>query len=260
VIHGTTLTSHPAGEWPGAAATLDVNLMGTVAVLDWARHLPALRRIMYVSSGAVYPDAATEPPPDRVDETTPVEPDSMYAISKYAGERVATRYAALVGRDVVIVRLGTVYGPMDRRTATRDVESIPYRVASLALDGQLIAVDSLEEGGDWLHASDAAAALVALLRRPRLEHSVYNVAYGEIVPVGVLLRIAAQALPGTSYVVVAPEQATLLVRPPHRGPAWCAYDISRLRGELAWRPRPVQTAFRDYLDWSREQRSAGAAA
>ena len=63
-------------------------------------------------------------------------------------------------------------------------------------------MDSLEEGGDWLDAGDAANALLALLEPGRLEHRIYNVAYGQIVPVGLLLSVAAEALPGDAIVAV----------------------------------------------------------
>jgi len=56
----------PEAENPGRI--IDVNVMGTVAVLDWARTLPELQRFIYVSSGAVYkhhgPDRPGEPLPE----------------------------------------------------------------------------------------------------------------------------------------------------------------------------------------------------
>ena len=63
IVHGATITPlsrgtaaeskrEPEAENPGRI--IDVNVMGTVALLDWARSLPTLQRFIYVSSGAVY--------------------------------------------------------------------------------------------------------------------------------------------------------------------------------------------------------------
>ncbi len=59
-MHGATVTPlsrgtaaearrEPEAEAPGKI--IDVNVMGTVAMLDWARTLPHLERFIYVSSG-----------------------------------------------------------------------------------------------------------------------------------------------------------------------------------------------------------------
>jgi UDP-glucose 4-epimerase len=74
IVHGATVTPLSRGTAAGARREpeaenphriIDVNVMGTMAVLDWARTLPELQRFIYVSSGAVYkhhgPDRPGEP-------------------------------------------------------------------------------------------------------------------------------------------------------------------------------------------------------
>ena len=74
IVHGATVTPLSRGtvaeakrepEAEDPARILDVNVMGTVAVLEWARTLANLQRFIYVSSGAVYkqhgPDRPGEP-------------------------------------------------------------------------------------------------------------------------------------------------------------------------------------------------------
>ena len=74
IVHGATITPLSRGtvsemkrepEAEDPARIIDVNVMGTVAVLEWARTLPNLKRFIYVSSGAVYkhhgPDRPGEP-------------------------------------------------------------------------------------------------------------------------------------------------------------------------------------------------------
>src|ERR1700744_6526444 len=64
VVHGATVTPISRGSAEEAArvppesltpATIvDVNLMGTVQLLEWARKNPAIQRFIYISSGSVY--------------------------------------------------------------------------------------------------------------------------------------------------------------------------------------------------------------
>ena len=54
VLHAAAVTIDPGWEIAKPTWYIDVNIMGTVNVVDWARRLPELRRFVYVSSGAVY--------------------------------------------------------------------------------------------------------------------------------------------------------------------------------------------------------------
>lgn len=249
VVHGATITSSTAAQAP---LVHDVNVGGTAAVLKWAQTLPGLRRFVYVSSGAVYGDSGTTAGQELVSEDHAVAPSTPYAASKVSAERIIDDHRARLGLDAISVRLSTVYGPMDRHTPARTVESIPFTVARTAARGERITVDSLDGRGDWIHARDVADALVALLIRPRLQHSVYNIAYGQLVSVGELLRLAADAAPGFEYSIVAPERAALRCGRLRGGPAWGAYDIARIRNELGWRPTPLADAFAAYVGWLKE--------
>jgi len=259
LIHGAALTTAHDDEYSGAQRMLDVNVSGTAAVLDWARGLDRLRRLIYVSSGSVYGDSPTYPSDRTVPEDHPGSPDDVYGLSKLAAEQLTGLFREHCLLDAVVVRLTSVYGPMDRQLASRSPGSVPYKVAQLAVAGELITVDSLDEGADWLHALDVARALVALLKRPVLRHRIYNIAYGEVVPVGELLHAARAVVADLHYEVVPVEQAAVVARRPRLGPAWGAYDTTSLTGELGWRPKPIRSAFQSYLEWMLECNAAAAA-
>jgi UDP-glucose 4-epimerase len=249
VVHGATLTSAREDDGAQARMILEVNLMGTVAALEAARRLPRLRRFIYVSSGAVYGEYEGGEPSDPTPETGGVDTDSLYAITKFAAEGVTTRYGQKFGLDVASVRLSTVYGPMDRRTPARESESVPYKLAHLALAREPIAVNSLDGGGDWIHAEDVAVAIGALLRATALKHRIYNIAQGEFVRTGELLAIIGEVVAGLRYGVVTSELANVVWDPRQRRGAYGAYDISRLGQDVGWRPRPIRDALQSYLAW-----------
>ena len=250
IVHGATVTPLASGaEADQAARVIEVNLMGTLNVLEWARRQPALQRFIYVSSGAVYrnegPDCRDEPLP----EDGYVMPIGLYGISKLSAELVAHRYAELFGLSVASVRLPSVFGPMDRVTATRNHPHVPNKIAHLALAGRPIRVNTLDGVGDYLHSGDAADAIARLVLAPKLRHSVYNIASGVATTTRELVAYAAELIPGTRAEIVPAEQADIVHDPALRGGKWGAYEVSRICHEVGWRPRPVRDALHDYIGW-----------
>ncbi|MGH2522637.1 MAG: NAD-dependent epimerase/dehydratase family protein [Anaerolineales bacterium] len=252
VVHGATITPSAEREKAQPKQILEVNVMGTVNALEFARRLPHLRRFIYVSSGAVYGEARARTPDVPVPEDGHVSPVELYGISKYASEHITRRYGEVFGLSVASVRFSGVYGPMDRETPARAVQCIPYRVAHLALAGQPIRVNALEAGGDWIHAQDVARALAVLLRAPKLNHGVYNIAYGGFITIGELIEIVREVAPGLRASVVPEAEADIVQDPRKRLGRWSDYDVSRLRGEFGWAPRPIREALQSYVTWLRE--------
>ena len=60
-----------------------------------------------------------------------------------------------------------------------------------------------------------------------------------------------ELVPGARHREVAAEAAELARDPSLAGGRWGAYDISRLRQECGWRPRPLEEALAEYRDWLR---------
>lgn len=259
VVHGATVTPisrgsaaesrrEPEAEMP--ARILDVNLMGTVRLLDWARTQKQLRRFVFVSSGGVYRNYGPDRPGEPLPEDGHVGPRKLYGISKMAAELVVERYAELFGLSTVSVRLSSVYGTMDRATESRNFRHVPNRLAHWALQRPgPVRVNTLDAVGDYIHAEDVARAIAALLEAPRLKHAVYNVALGETAAIGDMVGWAAEKVPGFRAEIAPPEAADVVQDPMLRDGMWGAYDISRIVAETGWRPRPMRDAFLAYMDW-----------
>jgi UDP-glucose 4-epimerase len=232
-------------------------VMGTVSVLDWARTLPQLERFIYVSSGAVYKHHGPDRPGEPLPEDGYVMPRRLYGISKLASELIAERYGELFGLSTASVRPSSVYGPMDRVTASRNMHHIPHRIARLALDGaKRVRVNTLDAVGDYIHAEDVADAVISLLRAPRLRYSAYNVACGATASIREIVGWVAEKVPGFSAEIVAPDQADIVQDPTLSDGMWGAYDVGRIGAETGWKPRPMRTALHAYMDWLVSERAA----
>jgi len=258
IVHGATITPISRGsaseakrqpEAEDPARIVDVNLMGTVRMLDWARTKPNLKRFVYVSSGSVYrhngPDWESEPLP----EDGYVAPLTLYGISKFAAEMVTNRYADLFGLSAISVRLSSVYGPMDRATESRNFRHVPNRVAHMALAGETIRPNSLDPVGDYVTSTDVAAAILALIDAPHLNYRHYNIGSGSSQTIGEIIGWARDRVPTLKAEVTSGEDANIVQDVRLKGGMWGAYDIARILRDTDWRPRPGRQAFHAYMDW-----------
>jgi UDP-glucose 4-epimerase len=92
-------------ERPGEDA--DINIRGTIAVLEAARAAGS-RRVVYSSTGGgLYGEADVRPTP----EDHPISPLAPYGQAKLAAEGYCELYARLHGLSTISLRYGNVYGP-----------------------------------------------------------------------------------------------------------------------------------------------------
>jgi UDP-glucose 4-epimerase len=264
IVHGATITPISRGsakeakrtpEAENPARIVDVNLMGTVHMLEWARAHSSVKRFIYVSSGAIYrhhgPDWSGEPLP----EDGYVAPLTLYGISKFASEMIVNRYADLFGMSAASVRLASVYGPMDRATESRNFRHVPNRIAHFALAGETVRPNSLEPVGDYILSSDVAKAIIALLEPPKLRYRHYNIGSGTTVTIGDIINWAREKVPNLAMEPGTPDTANVVQDPAFKTGMWGAYDTARIERDTNWRPRPGKDAFHAYMDWIAENES-----
>jgi UDP-glucose 4-epimerase len=96
-----------------------VNVAGTVSVLEAAREVGA-RRVVMASTAAVYGDPCDLPTP----EDAPIAPLSPYGTSKAAAEWYLAQYRRLHGTSTLALRMANVYGPRQDPQGEAGVVSI----------------------------------------------------------------------------------------------------------------------------------------
>jgi UDP-glucose 4-epimerase len=246
VVHCAAVTSGPQREAREPAAIVEVNLAGTIGVLDAARQ-HGVRRVVYVGSGALYGESLFRLA--RLDEESPVFPETMYAITKHAAERICRRLRELWKFDVACVRLGTVVGPWERDTGARDNYGTHTQLAGLAVRGETAILTPREVRRDWVYAKDVAAGIIALMEANSPQHFTYNLSSGVEWETPVLAWCDAlkSAFSGFSYrVAAAGETPNVWYTDKDRN----IMDTGRITRDLGFTPRYLRdAAYADFIDW-----------
>jgi GDP-4-dehydro-6-deoxy-D-mannose reductase len=238
IIHLAALSWVPES-WREPARAWEVNVVGTVNVLEAVGRERPDARVLAVSTGEVYGNAERFPTP----EDAPVVPLSPYAASKAAAE-VACTQARLTGLDVVVMRAFQHEGPgRDERFA---VGSWTHQLAELELaGGGVLRVGNLDVERDIADVRDVCRAY-RLLLEPSVAAGVYNVATGRTVR---LARVV-DLLVDLTRVPVTVEQDPDRLRPADI-PVQCG-DASRLREATGWEPKiPLEQTLADMLETAR---------
>jgi len=152
LVLGAAITAGPDRDAADPETILRVNLLAQLPILTAAR-ASGVARIINLSSGAAYGMSAFRNEP--LDEEMACNPASLYAITKFASEKVAARLGALWQCEIISVRLSAVFGPWERATGVRDTLSPQTQIVA-AMQAGRDAV--LERPGirDWIYAPDVA--------------------------------------------------------------------------------------------------------
>jgi UDP-glucose 4-epimerase len=227
-----------------AADEIATNVTGLVNLLEAAR-IAGVRRVTIASSVAVY---WGNDGPFREDDPLCVASTSATSAMKKAMEVLALHYADRTGLDVVLLRIGMVYGPLYHTLA-----NFPSQVLHYAVKGRPFAdgpgswdVTRLRSGLDLCYVKDCAAAIARLHLAGQVQHRIYNVSGGRAVSAAEVLDAAKAAVPMASF----PADLHMAAGQP----AECAYmDISRVNNEFGWAPQFSMTdGMADYARWLRE--------
>lgn len=196
LVHGAAMTAGIQREVLHPALIAEVNLTGTLNVLDAARRAH-LKRVVHLSSGAIF-GAGGRDPEELCEERDLPQPESLYGITKYAAERAAMRFRQSHGLNVVVARLGVVFGPWEHDTGVRDTLSIPFLLNRFAESGETARLSSCMPD-DWVYAPDAARGIASLLDAAFLASPVYHVGSGRRWSIETWCRLLQHRFPGFSY-------------------------------------------------------------
>lgn len=245
IVHAAALSPSASDELALASSCMAVNAVGTAHVMD-ASLAANVARVVMLSSAAVYGEAGFRHP--ELEEATPAQPTSIYGASKFAAERIALQYRR-AGLEVVVMRLGSVFGPWEHGTSARGTLSPMLQVLRFALAGEAVRLPRVGRR-DWIYAPDAAAAILSALHHRGPLPEVVNVGAGRESTVAEFCALLEEGGVALSW-TVDPEQPNVdLYSSADRAPL----AVGVLRNLLDFVPRhDLRSATADYLAWAKSR-------
>lgn len=205
-------------------AFFDVNVGGTIALLDALHDSDRSVPIVLASTGAVYGQAE-----GRINEDAPTLPTNPYSASKLAAEQLVHYHAQTGAIGATILRCFNIAGAVDGIGDSDTTRIIPKALAVAAGKAEKLTVNG--DGSairEFTHVADVAAAFTAALSATEIgSSSTFNVGSGQETKI--------------SQVITAVEQVTgckLMVEhvPPKSEPRTLMANSDRIRDRLGWRP------------------------
>jgi UDP-glucose 4-epimerase len=204
-----------------------------------------VRRFSVASSIAVY--LGVDQVPLQEDAPLPVVAAHQIPVFKKTAELFAALVGDSAGFETVSLRIGTIWGPLG--VPDNPFTPLP-RLISAAVRGEDPDLTPprppayAEDATDLCYVKDCGRAIALLMLADRLDHRVYNVSSGRLVPYREVVDAINAAVPGAG--ITLPEG-----RNPDRPPD-NHLDITRLRADTGFRPEyDVERAVPDYVAWLR---------
>ncbi len=243
IYHLAALT-HVGQSWDEPLRVLEVNVIGTGAVLAAARQCGTDPKVLVTSSAEVY-GAVTDPTLLPLTEESPTAPLTPYAASKLAAEALVAQAYLGHGQHVITVRPFNHIGP--GQSPNFAVPALAKRIVEATASGTAtIPVGNLSARRDFTDVRDVVRAYRLLIESGE-PGGVYNMCSGRDVSIQDIAETLL-ALAGTSLEF---EVDPALVRPVEvpvlRG------DPARLAAATGWKPEiPLDQTLADVLAYWRQ--------
>jgi CDP-glucose 4,6-dehydratase len=160
-------------------STFETNIAGTWNLLEACRRSPRVRQVVVASSDKAYGDQETLP----YDESTPLQGQHPYDVSKSTADLIAHTYAVSFDLPVVVTRCGNFYGGGDLNWN----RIVPGTIRSILRGQRPVIRSDGKSVRDYFYVEDGAAAYMLLAERlavsPQLRGDAFNFSYGNRVSV-----------------------------------------------------------------------------
>jgi len=216
----------------------EINVMGTVHVLEAARHF-GVAKVVFSSSAGIFGELKTLP----IREDHPVEPDSPYGASKLAAEKLCLAYSKLYDLDAICLRYFNVYGLNQRYDAYGNV--IPIFAYRLVRGQPIVIFGDGEQTRDFINVRDVAWANYQAALAKGIS-GAFNVASGMRITINHLAEIMRE---------VSGIAGEIEYGPPRVGDVRHSLaDVSAARDAFGYEPTiGLEEGLAEYMAWAKEK-------
>ena len=199
------------------------NVGGTVSLMEAMRDV-GVRRVVFISSGAVYGDQGEQP----LRESSTPNPRSPYAVSKLAAEYYVRTIGDLWGIETVSLRVFNAYGP-GQNLPPSHAPVIPNFLRQAVRGSSLVMHGDGAQTRDYVYVDDVVIAMISAATAPGLDHLIINVGSGTETSVRDVVRLIMETLGIKAEAIINPRTDPGVSR-------MCA-DLGLAREKLGYQPR-----------------------
>ena len=214
------------------------NSYGTLMLARYCKNMK-ISKLVYASTVAVYGNNSN----GIINEESPINPDSIYGVSKYAGEMYVKQTLAQSDVDYTILRVFNTYGPGENLNFTKKGMVsiyISYVWKSLPIEIK----GSLERYRDFTYIKDTVEAFLLAEKTEIAKGNTYNISSGVKTTVSDLIQnILTSFGKDPSYPIIELEGTP--------GDSFGYHsDISKIKKDLNWKPRTsLKEGLNSYASW-----------
>ena len=216
----------------------DVNVNATINLALAAIKEKKVKRFTHISSSEIYGTAKTIP----MDENHVTLPQSTYAVSKLAGERVVFTMHKEHHLPAVIIRPFNSYGPNITQ---------PYIIPEIItqiLKGDKVKLGNINAKRDFTYVSDTARAIILSLVTDGIIGEVINVGSQRSYSIKELVNLISEIM-GKK---VSIEMETSRFRPYDVDVLICNYE--RANRLLNWKPEiSIRQGLKETIEWIKKE-------
>ena len=221
---------------------LQTNIIGTQCMLNAAKK-HEIKRFVYVSTDEVYGELPLDDKSQLFTESTPLSPNSPYAVSKTGGDMLARAYHHTYGMNIGITRCSNNFGPYQFPEKV-----IPLFVNNLIEGKKVPLYGDGRNIRDWLHVLDHCEAICRVLDDGK-PGEVYNIGgnneRSNLELTKMLIELCGR---DESFIEQVPDRLGHDMR--------YAIDATKIRNELGW--EPTRSAWPEALEatvqWYKDNR------
>lgn len=231
--------------WKNPCLTIDVNIKGSVNVMDAVRELYYKPRVLLIGSGEEYGHIRIGETP--IKEENMIRPGNIYAATKVCQNMIGSIYAQAYDMELMMVRAFNHIGPTQAPMFV--VADFCKQVAEIekGIREPIISVGNLEAQRDFTDVRDVVRAYAMLIEKGE-PGETYNVGSGHAVSIREILELIV-LLSGQSIKVEIDSNKLRPVDVPI-----IEADTAKLQKLTGWEPKiALEQTIKETLNYWRER-------
>lgn len=245
VVYHLAAQSSVAVSWQKPQLTAEVNVIGSINVLEALRECTAPARLIMIGSGEEYGYIRPEACP--LSEAEPLHPGNIYAATKACQEMIGEIYARAYKLNIVMVRAFNHSGA--KQSSTFVISDFCKQISEIEAGKKSpeICVGNLSAMRDFTDVRDVVRAY-RLLADKGISGKIYNIGRGKAVSIQYILDTALSFANVEIQVKTDPKRMRAsdipIIEP----------DVSRIFADTGWKAEiSIEQTIKDTLDYWREE-------